>query len=358
MVGRRVSPVANGLAALALLATLASCTRQDPSVQTGPAEEPETIVAGTRDGKVVLLSAEDGSVQKVLAETSAQGVLLLNPNDGAPYIVLGPTADTAQLVPYPSPGQEPRLRAIGKVTSSRRRRGEAYFDIAGPPSSFEIWRVPIEGDGAEKVLLGAWPSISPDGLRIAFVSGDSERNCRRTIQVRSLDDGDERAWTLGTLRGPEQESFEEPPGVIGKLAWAEDNRTIAYEVWSLGHSHLRLLDTRSSEGELEANRLGPQPSIASWQSPNFLRNGTLGILCTFCPPDDDDPAEFWIVDGRTGRKIDSAELPATRPGEVTMTDIDASGRLLFWVTSNGTLWRRSRGSEAVRLGDGYSAADG
>jgi hypothetical protein len=344
------------VAALLLTAALASCARDaNPPLGTKSPEVPQTAVAATRDGKVVELSLEDGTVQKVLAETAAAGVLVTNPNDGPPYVVLDKAADTAQLLDVPTPGQDPALRAISDV--SRTTSGDIYVDISGPPCSFETWRIPA-GKDAHRLQGGAWPAVSPDGARIAVVSGNSERACRRNIELGSLKEpGKERTWSLGSLREPGTEAFEEPPGWIGRLAWAEDGRFLAYEVWSLDHSHLRLLDTRSRGGELEANRLGPEPSIASWLSPNYAADGRLGILCTFCPPDNDDPAEFWIVDGRDGKKIKAEPLPATRPKEVSLVDMDVSGTILLWIASDGSLWRRSNGQTPVKLGDGYTAVD-
>jgi hypothetical protein len=101
------------------------------------------------------------------------------------------------------------------------------------------------------VVLGL--AVSPDGRKLAITTQRAEQS------------GDTCVMTYGTgsvavlgLTTHKQRTWRVDPGTAREVSWAPDNRTLALLWIKQGNSAIvRLLDTRSPAGDIEATRAVP-----------------------------------------------------------------------------------------------------
>ena len=97
-----------------------------------------------------------------------------------------------------------------------------------------------EGEGS---FMNASPSISPDGLSVAFIS---DRDGPRSVYVMSVDD---RGSARKLIEGERNVEFEELHLLSPAIAWAPDSRRVAMAVKSKGKDVIFLIDVKSGDRE-------------------------------------------------------------------------------------------------------------
>jgi hypothetical protein len=131
-------------------------TTCDPADGEAPQPPPESIVAVTDDGRLVVLRTSDGAEVSELADLGSGEA---SEDDPAPVSITG--------------------------VALRPGTTEVYFETCCEPAAGQIFKVDLATPGAEpvSVALGYGMDISGDGRRIAFVSGP-------VVTVTELDTGE------------------------------------------------------------------------------------------------------------------------------------------------------------------------
>lgn len=330
--GRRIA-TAGALAAAAILGgALAVITLDGRGPETrvvtrspGPAgpvgPPPETIVALSRRGRVVLLDSATGKTVRVLAtgRPVLQGVALAP--DGA----------------------------------------SAYYALSSGCGEGTLYRVPLDGSAPPApVAEGVSPAVSPDGRALSYAgpgrpTPDGRPGCHNAVVVRDLTTGTERIW-----RYPEDEDHRSAlyqDGEFTKLAWAPDSRRLAVTLSYEGDS-VSVLDTGAHRDLSDAVEVvvpggGGDSRHPAWQA----RTGRLAVVNSAfeCCFEDDytGPPRTLLVD--VAKRLSEDLLPpGLRP---TGLDFDATGDHLLYV-EGGRLYRRSvHEVEPVFVAAGYTAAE-
>ena len=214
------------------VAALRSTSDSTPSVAT-PSALPSEAILALVDQRLVVIDAENGAQRQTLAE-NVQSFFSVDDE----YVYFSREADQ-------------RCNDIAIV--------------------FEIVRVPLTGGPAEFVADGTSPHVSPDGRRLAYMTGsaaflafdeDDPRlaECRQGpyMVVRDLASGDERQYTVpGTTADP-------PRASVNPLGWTADSSRLLYEVYRGGDvpqeprpARRRLRERRTRRIELAGGREVP-----------------------------------------------------------------------------------------------------
>jgi hypothetical protein len=299
----------------------------DPTDTPGPTASPPaeappaTIVAfqplegGDPIGRLVLIDTAGGEVVQVLlahVDTSEGGIFApeLSPDGRTLYYAMGTSACTEDVV-----------------------------------------RLPLDGGGEEVLATGGarGPALSPDGRLLAYLYWDPDPCIGKDqyIVVQDMGTGEETQWRFH----PGSSGTERV--TVRRIAWLSDSRTLVYELGDEETSSIYLLATERDQGvELgKEHRLGPQDS--SLELIGLHAEGVAAVRqCLIktdpgCPPG----PEIVALDPDTGEIIATLLRPAPT---AFAYDLDPSGRHLLYIGEDG-LYRWS-GGEAVKVGDGYSAA--
>ena len=83
-------------------------------------------------------------------------------------------------------------------------------NVVGTPGQIHIWRVPAAGGRPRSLGVGRSPDTSPDGRKIAFITGDA-------------------VWMMNADGSGRRRVVRHPPiGMVWRLAWSPDGSRIAY----------------------------------------------------------------------------------------------------------------------------------
>lgn len=171
----------------------------------------------------------------------------------------------------------------GLVTSRAARR---------PPwTGSDLMVVPLQGDPVTVARGGSYlmPSPSPDGTRVAFLAADDLTTAPQNVHVAvtDLDGSSELRWVSASLdRTWEAFPVPQPP------TWL-DHRTVAAAVQDRGRVRLMALDVDDPGDPLPI--ADGDRSIVAWDR--------VGSTTVVVASDDTTPAELWVIDDETERRL-------------------------------------------------------
>lgn len=206
--------------------------------------------------------------------------------------------------------------------------GEAvYLSRAATACRAELVRIPLDGGEEEILGHGAWPAVSPDGGRLAFLRGEHCSGQDSVLWLRDLNTGEE--WPV-----PEGEE----PGLFGPPAWSPDGRSLAVASGSadpetaaqVSAAVILLMDV-DSDNEITA--LGPW--TLPWAAPAWAGSDLLVVeLCcdVIDGYPDEDSSRVLAVDPQTG-EVRRTILETA--GLVTSLETDAAGKQALIVATTG-----------------------
>jgi len=280
-----------------------------------PAVRPATWVAIDRTGRLLVLSAETGEVQRVLGEF-----------------------DHPTECPQ---GDEPAAGCEWVVEVALSPDGATvFYETCCEPAPGNVYRVPVTGGEPELVVHGGFPAVDPGGTRLAVVE-------LQWVAVQPL------------AGGPAERFADDEGGATGfvhGMTWSPDGESIAFSVSDASAESLRLHVLRVGEAsDFGDARPVPQPPADSWTLPAYRRDGLLFVaeqelLLDGRPT---GPARGLVVDPRTGAVVEEFEYG----GAVQSQHLDATGSHLLYTLHDGSVrWRSPDGASGVLAGDGYLAA--
>ncbi len=180
---------------------------------------------------------------------------------------------------------EPRVRVVRRIRYRHDTlgwRGERHL---------HLFVVDREGGGVRQLTEGDWddvaPAWSPDGSRIAFISGRMEDRDRRTtseVYVMPADGGSSKCWSVGL-------------SAAGAVAWSPDGeRLVAVgsgpEGLAVSQGWLYILDPNTPPRRLTDDALAIDPCFQSINRPTELRwtpDGKLTFLV-------DRRGQSWLLE--------------------------------------------------------------
>ena len=212
-------------------------------------------------------------------------------------------------------------------------------DPMKPPS---LWEISVMGGTPRKLAdEGASARVSPDGSKIAFLSGIGGAE----IWLMQADGGEARK----VVGGSETESHD----TFSPVAWAPDGRRLAYvrivdfsAAFFVAGTNIEIVDLASGQSKVVLSKQGLGPALTWTQA------GRLMYSLQEPPPNQNDFNLWWLqLDARsalplgTGTRVTSdrgwaAEVSATKDGEllalrrsspqrdVYVAEVEASGKRL------------------------------
>lgn len=294
----------------------ATSTTTEPTTTTTEAPTaprlPETVVASTPEGRLVVMSSATGRVMRVLDRGRGAGSRIV-------------------------------AVALGRDDVYFWRGDEASGgDESCPRPSIE--RVPLTGGTTSRVGRGSYPALSPDGARLAYV-GLPDAQCRnRPLIVRDLASGAERRYPSGDAGAPGD-------FCCVWLAWSPEGDHLAYARAVADTYEVRLLDV----GRGTTARVGGGTGGESWEHPVF-RPSPPHLLVVARRPGRGSGSRLLEVDPATGQHVVStAPLPTTDRNIIDL-DVDASGAYVLYVTDDFRAYRLE-GGKATPVATGVTEAD-
>ncbi len=157
-----------------------------------------------------------------------------------------------------------------------------------------IWLIPVVGGEARMLRQGAaWPSVSPDGERIAFVAGSAKRSA---------------LWIMNAIGDQARMIQMAPEGVeISSLVWSPDGLRLAYIGAERGRGEERFaMETCAVRGGTSAVVVS-DPRLEDGYGNTlplvWLPDGTIVYSRAELPPDDHESNLWQIRVNRGGRRV-------------------------------------------------------
>jgi hypothetical protein len=283
---------------------------------------PEHLIAVADDGRVVLLVTATGRVSRVIS---------------------APTAADAR----------PQHVSISDDGRTAFYTGGSIEN--GLPLMFQV-DLP---DGSPRPIgRGHSPRLSPDGRRLAFLSGaENDFGVASRLVVRELRSGEERHWDLSPER------VRGPLGLSPALVWSTDSKRLAYELSWEGTNEVGILDLSIHRTFDEAQKVPRSGSgMRSYSSPLFLDDRGLAIFAADYTEPDEPLKRHGVIllDPSTGRQLESIFEPYWG-----YPSFDPTGRHMLYTTQREppvrnpdsyVLMRRSDGV-STKIAEGYVDAD-
>jgi len=221
-------------------------------------EGPHELPAWHPDGQAVVLAA---------APRTFEGSLYLVPLDGSPRTELTPHQGDARFM-------NPRWRKDGSGFWLLTDSGRDYLGLAFlKPGSAPEWLYTPEAD-VEKL------EVSPDQSLLAVVVNEGGYS-----RLRFLD------ATTGALRGEPAH----PAGVITKITWAPDGRSLAFDLAGFPFpSGVHLARPDSAETQ-PVQAVPAQPELYRWETISFPSHDGRQLPAFFALPRGEAPAGGWPI---------------------------------------------------------------
>ncbi len=284
------------IVAVAVLGVVLHRHQRSSSVTVGPPASPSQIVAlEAFGGRIAVISAADGHVIRVLAET--RGLIRYRPT-------LAVTPDSS---------------AVYFTTSRRPHRNECIRGLVD-----EVARVSITGGPVTAIGPGVFPAISPDGYFLAY-----SRNARNPCSTNH------DQLVILDLRTGVRHILTSPSVDLEFLSWAPDSVHLAYNDDGAQPNSPRLIDTATARSLSDATHI-PHAN-ADWAG--FLGTTSAGIG----------------VVPRNGSSSNPARVVELKPvtGVVTRTLFTVPGGLAVGNTLDGpedTLHADRSGRDVLAIG--------
>jgi Tol biopolymer transport system component/DNA-binding winged helix-turn-helix (wHTH) protein len=191
--------------------------------------------------------------------------------------------------------------------------------VAGPNEAGSIWEISLLGGSPRKLLeRGEWPAVSPDGLKVAFLTAPAPfKNfyLNKEIWVMRSDGQDPQKLIAG-------DDYFGPP------AWSPDGKHLAYVrgcieagmPWIRGRLEIMDLRTRQTSVLVATPTLG---SAVGW-----VPDGRL-IFSLYEPIPNQNDSNLWTLqlDG-VGRTQGTATRLTRGPGDAYLVGVTADGKRL------------------------------
>jgi hypothetical protein len=266
-------------------------------------EAPATFLAVRDQTRLVVADTATGEDQRVLFD--------LGPQD-------------QQVPEY----QRPRISGVALSPD----RATAFFGAGSPGEPGVLYRVAVDGGPAKKIGPGSWPSVSPDGGRLAFIDDE-------TVVVQNL--------ATAAVRRLELPANDDGHVYLPRaVEWAADSRHLVLETQWL-HS-FTVLDADTATHQLDGRKIGNAPASAEyWMSGGRAVDGSVGALISLWKPETDvglAARTFVVLDPATGAERDRVELSF---GAEDST-YDVSGRHLLLIAEDGSV-HRSQGDGFIKI---------
>jgi len=328
-----------GRAAGEAAATGAGTAPSAPSVATSSSaatgSRPDTLVAVTTTGAVVVLDPTDGHEVRRLVASGASG-------------------RAVQLTP------DGRTVYYEKATGCRD----------------QLWRVPVVGGVPALVTDGSVPAVSRDGTRLAYASQMLLDRSSACGDLSTVNVAAGSKVVVRDLAGGRVTSYLVPPDVaasglpapIGRLSWSVDGSRLAISVPSVQDNEgwaLHELRLGQDKYYLPGSRAGSVPlgrgvrANSYYEEGVYLPDGNMFVARACCEGIPESPSasvDMVIIDpasGATVKKVAIGRVDHTH----TSLDADTTGRWLLYLSGTDLLVSQG-GAKPVTLGTGaFVAAD-
>jgi dipeptidyl aminopeptidase/acylaminoacyl peptidase len=233
------------------------------AAKTYPSFSPDgRLVAYESEGDIWTVHVDSGRVRRLTTSAGVDRSAAWSP-DGREIAFVANRWGSSGVFVMDAAGERERLRRVTEDNFSGANPvwspdGASIFVTAGGGQHFysrAIYRVPASG-GRAQLLTPAddarnnWPSVSPDGQRIAYIS---DRSGFLNIWTMAASGGDHRQLT----RASEDQDYPENDYIqtMG-LRWSPDGRKILYFTNRLGNLDLKTVDLATGAVDVVEDRDG------------------------------------------------------------------------------------------------------